>query len=267
MKKLTIGLCAAALALTGIACGDPGGDEESARSLDALVAAADKVTDAGSSAMSMTMTMDVAGEEITAEGEGTFDYVEQTGQMTMAMAGDGLPGAVEMEMIVDGDVAYMKMPEGLGAPGGWYRMDAADVGSGVGGANQLSQDPAQFVEFLRGASEDDIEEVGTEEIRGVSTTHYKAELSFEKMIDQATDPEAADEMRAKLDAIGGEVDSIPAEVWIDAEGLPRRMEMTMSIEGGGESAEIDITVDLFDYGVEVDVDPPKEFHELPDVGG
>ncbi len=114
MRKLRIALCAAVAAT---ACGDPGrGTGGSPPSLDALAAAADKVSDAGSSAMTMSMTMNFKGQEITAEGEGVFDWIESTGEMTMTVAGTGLPGEVEMDMIVDGDDAYMKMPRGLGAP-------------------------------------------------------------------------------------------------------------------------------------------------------
>lgn len=263
MKKLRIALCVAVVAVGAIGCGDSesGG---SPKSLEALAAAADKVSDAGSSAMSMSMEMSFGGEEVTAEGEGAFDWVGETGEMTMTMSGAGLPGEVEMDMIIDGNDVYMKMPEGLGTGAGWYRMDAADVGSGVGSANQLSQDPSKFVEFLRGASEDGVEDLGTEEIGGVPTRHYKAELSFEKILDQAPDQEAVEEMRAQLEAFG-DVDSVPAEVWIDEDGLPRRMEMTMDL--GDDAGAMEISIDMFDYGIEVDVQPPKKFEELPGAAG
>lgn len=139
-------------------------------------------------------------------------------------------------------------------------MDAADVGSGVGSANQLSQDPSKFVEFLRGATEDGVEDLGTDEIRGVSTRHYKADLSFERILDQAPDQEAVAEMRARLESFG-DVGSIPAEVWLDEDGLPRRMEMSMDFDGDG--ADLEISVEMFDYGIEVDIRPPKKFKELP----
>lgn len=259
MRELRIALCAVFLAAAAIACGDPDGGGDP-RSLDALTAAADEVSEAGSSAMTMSMTMNIEGQEVTASGEGAFDWIDQTGEMTMTMSGAGLPGEVEMDMIVDGDSAYMRMPEGFGVAGGWYRMDAADVGSGVGSANALSQDPSKFVEFLRGASEDGIEELGTEEIRGVSTRHYKAELSFEKILDQAEDQEAVEEMRAQLETLGN-FDSFPAEVWIDEDGLPRRMTVAMDFGDGAGSMEV--SIDMFDYGIEVDVRPPAKFEEMP----
>jgi hypothetical protein len=263
MGKLRIALCAGLVAIVAAGCGDPDGGS-SPRSIEALAAAADKVSDAGSSALTMSMTMTMNGEEVTAEAEGAFDWVNETGEMTMTMSGAGLPGEVEMDVIVDGDYAYLKMPDGLPAVAGWYRMDAGDMGSGVGGANQLSQDPSKFVEFLRGASEDGVEDLGTEEIRGVSTRHYRADLSFEKMLDQAPDQEAVEEIRARLEAFG-DVGSIPAEVWIDEDGLPRRMEMSIDLEG--DATDMEMSVDMFDYGIEVDVQAPEKFEELPSSAG
>ena len=264
MKKLRIALCAAVVAVAAIGCGDPdGGSGGAPESLEALAAAADKVSDAGSSAMTMSMTMDLAGEGISAQAEGAFDWIEETGEMTMTMTGTGIPGVVEMDMIIDGDYAYMKMPPELGAGAGWFRMDADDMGSGTGSANQLSQDPSKFVEFLRGASEDGVEDLGTEEIDGVATHHYKADLSFEKILDQARDQEAVEDMRAQLETLG-DLDAIPAEVWLDEDGLPRRMTMSMDF---GDDGAMEMSFDMFDYGIEVDVQPPKDFEELPGQAG
>ncbi len=261
MRKLTVGLFAFVLALAGAACGEEPGGGGGAEGVNALAAAAEKATDAGSSAMTMSMSVDVGGQGFSLEGEGAFDFEKHVGEMTMTMEGDGLPQAVEVEIIIVDEYAYMKMPPELAPGGGWFRTEVAS--SAGAGANQLGQDPSQYLDFLRGASEGEIEELGTEEIDGVSTTHYEAELQIDKILEQAPDQEAADELKEQLDAFGGEIDAIPADVWIDDDGLPRRMKMTMSVEAGGQTADVDITVDLFDYGLEVDVKPPKKFEEFP----
>lgn len=258
MRKLGVGLCAVLLGLTGVACGDEGsGGGGGADGVNAIAAAADSATEAGSSRMTMTMAMSVSGQSLELTGEGVFDYDEQVGEMTMTIGGAGLPDEQSMETIIDGTYLYMKMPAALGGDGGWVRMDMTSV---AGGANQFSQDPSQYLSFLRGAS-DEIEEVGTEEIDGVTTTHYKAELSFDKILEQAPDEEAAD-VRAQLEALGGELDSIPSDVWIDEDGLPRRMQLDMSIEAQGQTADMEITMDLFDYGVDVNVEPPADFEDI-----
>lgn len=262
MRRLFVGLCAVVLGLTGVACGDDTGGGGGG-GVNQLAAAADSATEAGSSRMTMTMAMSVSGQELEIEGEGAFDFDAEIGEMTMTVSGAGLGEPQSIETIVDSTYLYMKMPEQLGGDGGWIRMDLTSI---PGGANQFSQDPSQYLSFLRGAS-DEIEEVGTEEIDGTETTHYRAELSFDKILEQAPNDEAADEIRTQLEALGGEVDSIPADVWIDEDGLPRRMELKMSVEAQGESAEMDITMDLFDYGVEVDVEPPSDYEEISSPPG
>jgi hypothetical protein len=265
MRKLTVGLFAALFAITGIACGEKGGGSGGGgdESVNALAAAADNANEAGSAGMSMTVEMDAAGQQMTVTGEGAFDFDDQLGEMTMTMEGAGLPEGLEIDMIVQDQYAFMKMPPELGMGAGWYRMDMSSMPAvGANGASQFSQDMSQYLDFLRGASEGEIEEVGTEEIDGVTTTHYKADLSFAKMLEQLPESEV-DELEAQMEALGGSVKSIPAEVWIDEDGLPRRMKMTMSIDAQGQSIEMDIDMEFFDYGLEVNVEPPAKFEELP----
>ncbi len=258
MRKLAAGLFALALALTGVACGsDDGGGGGGGDGANAIALAADKATDAGSAHMTMTMDMTAGGQEVSLEAEGDLDFAGKIGEMTMKMSAPGV-GEQSIDMVIEDKYLYMNLPVELGGTGGWVRMDMTQMQGG----NQMTQDPSQYLEFLRGASEDGIEEAGTEEIDGVETTHYKAELSFDKILDQAPSEEAAEKTRAQLEALGGEVDSIPAEVWIDEEGLPRRMKLDMSVEAQGQTADILITMDFSDYGVEVDVEPPADFEEI-----
>lgn len=267
MRKLTVGLFAALFALAGSACGEEGGGGGVA-GLNALAAAAEKADDAGSSAVTMTMSMNAAGQEISIDAEGAFDFEEQIGEMTMTMEGAGLPEAIEIDMIVEDRYAYMRMPAELGMGEGWFRMDMSSMpGVGANGANQFSQDPSQYLDFLRGASEGEIEEVGTEDIDGVSTTHYKAELSFDKILEQAPDQEAVEELEAQLDSLGSDLESVPCEVWIDEDGLPRRMKMSMEFDVGSQDGDMEISMDFSDYGIDVDVEAPKDFEELPATGG
>jgi hypothetical protein len=51
---------------------------------------------------------------------------------------------------------------------------------------------------------------------------------------------------------------VPTEVWIDEEGLARRMELTYKGMrfAPGEEGDMTMTMELFDFGVEVDIQPP-----------
>ncbi len=64
----------------------------------------------------------------------------------------------------------------------------------------------------------------------------------------------------------GGVDSIPSEIWIDEDGLPRRMKLTMHVEAEGQTADMDIAMDLFDYGIDVNVEAPKDYEEVTAPG-
>ncbi|HYP23152.1 MAG TPA: DUF6612 family protein [Actinomycetota bacterium] len=260
MRKLAAGLFAMALAITGVACGEEGGGG-GGDSVDALALAADKATEAGTATMTMTMEMSAAGQTVSVDAEGELDFANELAEMTMTMAVPGTPGEQTIKMVMEGNYIYMELPPELGGTGDWVRMDASAI-PGAATNPQMSQDPSQYLEFLRGASEDGLEEVGTEKIDGDETTHYKAELSFEKILDQAPDEEAADEIRAQLEQFGGEVDSIPADVWIDEEGLPRQMKLDMSMEAQGQSIEMLITMGFSDYGAEVDIEPPADYEEI-----
>lgn len=260
-RKLTVALSAAVLTLAGIACGEPeaGGGGGAAPGINALAAAADNARSAGSSAVAMTLTMPVKGKELTADAEGVFDFERQAGEMSMTIEGAGIPSGLtdlEFDMIVDGNDGYMRFPPGLGLGNTWYRISVASRhGVGATGIEQVTQDPTQFLEFLRGASEDEIDDAGTDEIRGVSTTHYEADLSLEKALEQAPNQDAVDEFEAKFGSDLGSLPSVPVDVWIDAEGLPRRIELSV--------AGMSVSADFFDYGTDVDVEAPKDFEEFP----
>lgn len=253
------------LLLAGAACGDPssGNSDE----LNALQAAAEAVEDATSSRMDMTMEMGFGGVEVTAEMDGVFDYEEQLGEVTMTFDSPvAVPGAGgSNKMIVDGTYAYVKGPaaELYGGTGdGWIRMDMSDM-PGMS-SSQVNQDPTQYIEFLRGAT-GDIEKVGTDDVRGVSTTHYRAELTLDDII-EATQDANTEAYAEQLEKMGGEVEDMPVDVWIGADGLPRRMELSMRITDvpGVPDGEMtmEVGVELYDFGVPVDVKPPKRFEEV-----
>ena len=124
----------------------------------------------------------IPGGPFTISGQGEFSG--QRGRMTIDMsdfaASTGGAFAGEMEMVMDRFVIYMKFPPELASqlPGGrpWIKIDLKEAGKQIGvdfeDLLQFQQaDPTQSLQYLRGASED-FEKVGSEEVRGVETTHY-----------------------------------------------------------------------------------------------
>lgn len=280
MRRIVL-LLAAALLLP--ACG--GGDSVAA---DPVAEAATKTTEAGSSRIDFTMAMEAEGRSITLRGDGVFDYTSPRGRMTLdvgdltGLAGEML-GNGRMEFVLDGRAYYMKFPGAMQLVGRqWLKIDLERVGeltgADLGGLEQANQNPAQLMQFLRGAS-DDIEELGKEEVRGVETTHYRAKVDLEEAAEQGAEiGELSDEMREQLQAeiermkAQTGLETLPVEVWVDEENLVRRMQMAVSFAVEGEQVGMDMTMDFFDFGVDVRVARPPadqtiDITELASLGG
>lgn len=258
---------AALLLVGGLACGEPSsGGNGGGGDLSALQAAAEAVDSATSSRMDMAMRMGFGGVEISVDMDGVFDFERQVGDATMSFeAPMEVPGTEgPSRMILDEQYAYVKGPAVVlygGTGDGWVRMD---LGGMPGMASSPNQDPRQYVEFLRAAS-DGVEEVGQEDVRGTPTTHYRAELSLEDVI-EATDDENTQRYAEALQEMGSEIEAMPVDAWIADDGLPRRIEVSVTMSEvpgvpGGEMT-MEISLDLFDFGVPVDVRPPKKFEEV-----
>ena len=60
---------------------------------------------------------------------------------------------------------------------------------------------------------------------------------------------------------------MPVDVWIDGDGLPRRMTVDMGATFGsasaGEDAGATMTIELFDYGQPVDIEIPSADEVTP----
>jgi hypothetical protein len=111
------------------------------------------------------------------------------------------------------------------------------------------------------------EELGQEDIRGEQTTHYRARVNLEELVKQVPANERPpDEL---MQQFGGPV--IPVDVWIDGESRLRKIVIRRPkiAEDDFSGPALTRTVELYDYGVEVDVQPPEgeliseeEFMEL-----
>lgn len=250
-----------------------------------LSQAAEATAEVTSQKMTFDMTMEgmpMLGD-LTITSEGAFDNESGQGHMTMDMGemfasmGEdaGLPeGAGTIEMVIDGDTVYMKSPlfSMLGDDSKpWQRIDSAELNEGGALGGGAQSDPSQFLEFLEGAS-DDVTEVGTEEVRGVETTHVTATLDLEQLLEEAPGDQQAN-LEEQLEGLGAAADSfrtIPAEAWIDEDGYVRRFTMTFDFSSAAaETPELDgvtmtMDIELYDFNepVEVEIPDPSQVGEL-----
>ena len=258
MPRTLLVLPALALAATGLtSCGE---DQASAAELIRSAPAA--FEEAGSARLEMTT--EIAGQEI--ETEGAFDLANGTGTISMSMPA---VGSGDIEMVFAGTTYFMRseifgteLPEGTE----WVSFDLSELteGSGVdlgGLASQGANDPTNALDALAGVAEE-VVEVGQDEVRGVSTTHYTATIDMEEAYRAAQD--AAEEAGAEGPIVDEEQfdefvaaygdEPLETDIWIDDDGLVRRQTMVLEVMG----QEMTQTMEYFDYGEPVEVDVPAD---------
>jgi hypothetical protein len=220
-------------------------------------------------AMTVEMTGIPGGEEfgMTADGVMSLDGTLLDIESHVEAAGESL----EMSMRVVEGVLYARISGVPNAPDGWMKMNPADLGVGAADTLGTTSDPGQFLDYLYGVA-DSVQEVGREEVRGVDTTHYFASIDLTRAAEsESVPPEVRDELLQQIASLGLALPPIPADVWVDDEGRVRKFEMLMDFGDflggfGGEGApamNIIVTVELYDFGVDADVEPPPADEIIP----
>lgn len=184
--------------------------------------------------------------------------------MTSEGAGDLGPFAAMFEepLIVRtiGTQAYISWPilaMFSGGQGTWIEAEADDASSvteGFGAGGIAS--PSDFVASLEDANAE-VTELGTEEIRGVETTHFRALVDLAELSSTMSPEE-----RASLEDDFGDIDTseFPIEFWVDADGLLRRYSMNIAEETGASASFV---FDLFDYGADISIEAPPADEIIP----
>lgn len=178
-----------------------------------------------------------------------------------------------IELAQDGSTVYIRMPalaQRLGSSRQWVSMtiptaDPAAASPAVpgalgalGGIGGGVTAPADYLAQLRNLDAS-AHEAGTEVVRGASTTRYSGTLDLRALMGaQMTPAQAADlhSMMPFLDAF-----KLPFDVWVDADGLPRRFVLTLKLDSFMAGAaprptpvaaqpapSLTFTYDLFDFG-------------------
>lgn len=254
-------LCAAACATALVGCG---GDT---LSFDPVAQAASQTAKSESSRVAFTANVQVDGVGgMSMSGSGVFDGRARSGAMNMRFA---LPAGMEnelggadpsLEMIMDGRkglVMYMRSPLFRTTAGDkWMKLDMAKLAQKEGfdlntlmNANQA--DPSQSLHMLMASS--DAHAVGYDRVRGIFTTHYTLKVDLAKL---AKGNDEYSKTVEQLEQMSG-VTSFPAEAWIDDKGRVRRMKIDMSLNAPtGGAVTMSMTMDLYAFGIKVDVPPP-----------
>ena len=268
MRRVLL-LVAAALAVAG--CGGGGGSA----SFDPVASAATTVN-AKSAKLVFRTSIQGGGRTLHMNGIGSADFEHRAASMNFdvgdLLRGSGLPTSAgeTWTIVTQGLVVYMHAPAlARQLPGGkeWLKLDVQALAKSqnvdLGQFRQLTQnDPTQMLAYLRAVS-GKVEQVGTEDVRGVETTHYRAKVDLDKVAEQAP-ANLRRTFRASIESLkkGLGTDTIPVDVWVDEDNLVRRLAEHLPVAGGGK---IDFSVDFYDFGTPVSIKPPPASQTL-DLG-
>ena len=279
-------LLLALLALLAVGAAGCASASEAVPELTSLASVAQQSSTADSARFALTAELTVPGtdEPLRFSAEGGFDTPAKRAQMTIDLSslaelfkslGSSFGGTVtgdlgssddwKLEVIQDGDTAYVRFPllaKELPAGKTWIKGDAKDLSSADAG--QLSQfgsfagtDPRDVFAFLKAVS-GAIEAVGSDEIRGVETSHYRATVDTAKLAQLV--PAAQRQSLGGLDKSAAQagLSELPLDIWIDADQRVRKLSIDIDAKqpGTDESVQAALVVELYDYGSPLDLQLP-----------
>jgi hypothetical protein len=188
-----------------------------------------------------------AGQSQTMTGQARF------GDEGVQMHASG-SGAQAMELILVGKAMYMKSAD-LGTGDKWLKIDLSDPDSLFGMLGKAT-DPAVMLKAMEEPKK--LELVGSEEVDGVVTNHYRITLDPAQYLDAMDFPAAMTDMLPQ---------ELVTEMWVDADDRPRQFEQTMEVPamGGGKPTTSTTRGTYSDFGIDVEIQAPpaSEVTEQP----
>lgn len=284
-RALLLALLALALALPLNGCG------KEDLSLETVATAADATSRSGSFRMTMDMRFEspsVGTMKIDGHGEydirrGRARLIQDFGSIAEQFGEDG--DGAEMEFLFADSAMYLRAPEALGEEQladmdgkRWLKFDLRKAGREAGVdvsqlMQQMNNSPERMLDQLRAVS-GELEKLGSEEVRGVETTRYRTTVDVRKLpevVPAKLRPLMRKATKEMVDGLGGP--TYPIELWIGEDDLVRRERHFMTIREDGERVKATMTMEMFDFGARVEVEPPpdKDVHdatdEIPAGGG
>jgi hypothetical protein len=242
-----------------------------ASAADALKQASDKTTAVTTAKVSVTL--DASGvpgvDNVDLTIDGAVDNQAKRSMFTVDLsklvaslpsiptsAISSLLGDGKVEVVTDGGNVYVKLgglASILGATSdtSWVEISGANAATDAGTS---VADGAAVLKLLESAG--GVTKVGSEQVRGVDTTHYSASLDLATALAQlnADDRAKAEDQLGRVGIDPSSV-TVPVDVWIGNDGLVRRVrigvqpstgETSSSATAGGTSGTL--TVEFYDFG-------------------
>ena len=268
----------AAASLAAAACGGGG----STVSPESVAQAATKTANLRSYRVATSTKLKLAKRNLTFTGSGAFDPKGRRGRLSLDMSqlnqisgASGSPYNLGYaQFILAGTAMYLRIPllkQLNPSLKPWVKIDLRQAGQtqglDFGAFLQFGQggDPSHALDYLRATGK--LKKKGTEEIRGIETTHYTGTVDLKKV--PATAPaRSRAEVRKNVDrliSLTGH-QTITVEVWVDGNGYIPRETYTNKLPIQNQKADVQSTLELFDFGTPV-VAPVPPAEDVTDLSG
>ena len=262
----------AIVAAAGVSAGCGGGRSQ-ALSLDPVSAAATKTQQAGPARIRFAVAFSgpqSQGSTVRLRAVGAVDGTssELSFRLGSMLGRMGIPSAMlsklthaslkEVALEQDGDYVMYLHVGFLSAqlPGGkqWIKLDFSKLGKAAGldvtklfSGSQFQ--PTDLLSMLKGEGAT-IHQLGPATVGGVATTHYRVRIDMAKAL------QSKGLASPLLSSLAARMKTTSEDVWIDKNGLVRRIRGSYGIAQSGRSAHVSMTMDLFDYGAHVSIAAP-----------
>lgn len=239
------------------------GDSNNPLNPNPIAAAAERAQRVSGIRMSMTAVYTYPGIGKTASmvAEGAINGTTELSSMHGKLRVPAPVGEVPFDGIGDADSFYMRSPLlAASLPPGkeWLLIEPDLDGIDEVGLDSNSSADGQLKMLENAGGE--IEEIGTEAVRGVETTRYRGTVSFARFADhlRSEGKDRAADLYSRLAKDVGR--DIGVEAWIDERGVLRQMRSTMSMlgEDGAVAMTMDMRVTFFDFGATPNISLPDE---------
>ncbi|HTA12396.1 MAG TPA: hypothetical protein VK765_03165 [Solirubrobacteraceae bacterium] len=244
---------------SGASSGSGGGGVSSTGSAPVSLARAAYVTSRAPGfeyAMSIGGTLDE--QSFSVDGEGAINERTLEGTLSMDVHGQ------KLSELIKNPYVYVSVPAGAGSSvtGGkpWIRANLAGYTQALGDPNPFEANqgrPAQMLTMLDASG--NVTTLGTEDVRGVASTHYHALVDLARYAADAPSAQRA-ALRGsaqELEQITGS-SSLPVDVWVDAQGRVRRFSMAIQACTSHGTLHETVSMDFYDFGPQPVVQAPAE---------
>ncbi|MGK5545472.1 hypothetical protein ACSNOH_12165 [Streptomyces sp. URMC 127] len=271
---VALGLLVAGCALPGRAAGEapelrdsmkrlsgqarPAGEEaDPGRARAAVRGAARTLARAGRARVRTSMETLSGGTRLTIHGAGGYDFARPAGRLTVLVPEDAA-GAAEHRPITEvfAPGALFMKNRGAGVPPDkWVQLATARLADGNLLTNGAT-DPLAAAELLGGARE--VTYMQEERVGGVRVKHYWGTIDLGRAVHAAPARDRGPLATAAKGFSGG---TVAFDAYLDEQGRPRRLRHRFSVASTGPSAPrapmtVTSTVELYDFGADVDVELP-----------